>query len=500
MLERSLGGVTAGTLVWTAGAAAWQPLSALAPFADAARLAMAVWYVVGEGRQTLGPLGSRDLLRMLQGGAEEPTQLVCSASVTDNAWRAVAEVPLLQAAMREQQEQQEQQQQQQQQQQQPPQQPQAQAQQPQAQAQPLDSSEAAFEVGEVHAPPPQRASASTAGVPGSGSSSAGTGRKRAREDHNTWVYVAGLPTDVTEAELVGYLQKAGLLALDADSQRPRVKLYRDEQGRPKGDASACFHQAASVQLALAVLDGGFLRAGGTPLSITTRAASAAAASSGASMHASASEEAGAARGGAEAPGAKRRRAAAPAVSHARVRTALQAVKAQLSWAEDGDEAAAGRGQGQGLQANLKIVILENLFSPADLVPTAQEVQAAAAAGLEARSAFEAELEEDVASECEKLGEVEKITLFSRNPRGVVAVKFRTAAAAQAAVRKMEGRCFGGRELRAYFFDGETDYTAGGSYEEAALREQQEEEKRQASFGSWLDGQSQLPPELQLRTE
>ena len=57
-----------------------------------------------------------------------------------------------------------------------------------------------------------------------------------------------------------------------------------------------------------------------------------------------------------------------------------------------------------------------------------------------------------------MGEVEKITLFSRNPRGVMAVKFRSSVAAQAAVKKMDGRAFGGRLLRAYFYDGETDYT------------------------------------------
>ncbi len=35
--------------------------------------------------------------------------------------------------------------------------------------------------------------------------------------------------------------------------KPRVKIYRDENGQPKGDASICYAKNASVGLALQVI-------------------------------------------------------------------------------------------------------------------------------------------------------------------------------------------------------------------------------------------------------
>ena len=72
--------------------------------------------------------------------------------------------------------------------------------------------------------------------------------------------------------------------------------------------------------------------------------------------------------------------------------------------------------------------------------------------------FSDELEGDVATECGKCGQIEKITVFSRNPRGVVIVKFSTSYASQECVKLMDGRFFGGKKLRCYFWDGATDYT------------------------------------------
>ena len=72
--------------------------------------------------------------------------------------------------------------------------------------------------------------------------------------------------------------------------------------------------------------------------------------------------------------------------------------------------------------------------------------------------FSDELEGDIASECGKCGNIEKITVFSKNPRGVVIVKFNTSYASQECVKLMDGRFFGGKKLRCYFWDGSTDFT------------------------------------------
>ena len=72
--------------------------------------------------------------------------------------------------------------------------------------------------------------------------------------------------------------------------------------------------------------------------------------------------------------------------------------------------------------------------------------------------FSDELEGDVASECGKCGQIEKITVFSKNPKGVVIVKFSTSYASQQCVKLMDGRFFGGKKLRCFFWDGATDFT------------------------------------------
>ncbi len=156
---------------------------------------------------------------------------------------------------------------------------------------------------------------------------------------------------------------------------------------------------------------------------------------------------------------------------------------------------------------------------------------------------------DIAEECEKCGVVEKITLFSQNVRGIVVVKFSTSYAAQECVKLMNGRFFGGRKIRCFFWDGETNYTVtssslrkaghghglGGRKKESDERKEsgsgsgngkggeeqadagqpnlQEEEdddeddedrvesSRLDEFGDWLEQeQEELPEEFRLRTE
>jgi hypothetical protein len=76
--------------------------------------------------------------------------------------------------------------------------------------------------------------------------------------------------------------------------------------------------------------------------------------------------------------------------------------------------------------------------------------------------FSGELETDVALECGKCGQIEKITVFSKHPNGVVIVKFNTSYASQECVKLMNGRFFGGKKLRCYFWDGATDFTGKSS--------------------------------------
>ncbi|GFV55024.1 HIV Tat-specific factor 1 [Trichonephila clavipes] len=74
------------------------------------------------------------------------------------------------------------------------------------------------------------------------------------DDHNTNVYVTGLPLDITEDEFVELMQKCGLVMKDPVTMKYKVKLYR-ENGLLKGDGLCTYIKIESVTLALDILDG-----------------------------------------------------------------------------------------------------------------------------------------------------------------------------------------------------------------------------------------------------
>ena len=164
-------------------------------------------------------------------------------------------------------------------------------------------------------------------------------------------------------------------------------------------------------------------------------------------------------------------------SSAQVRVARAAMHQALAWNED-DDVGVSRSRA------LKIVVIEGMFTPADFED----------------AAFSDTLERHVASECEKCGQIEKITVFSKNIRGVVIVKFATSYAAQECLRVMDGRIFHARKLRCYFWDGATDFSAGTQAHERDEAEQLEV-ARLDEFGDWLENaQEDLPDEFKLHVE
>ena len=50
-------------------------------------------------------------------------------------------------------------------------------------------------------------------------------------------------------------------------------------------------------------------------------------------------------------------------------------------------------------------------------------------------------------------------------------------------------------IEAIYWDGVTDYTSAPGHE---IKEREEEDKRHDEFGTWLDSQEDLPPELRLQ--
>lgn len=68
------------------------------------------------------------------------------------------------------------------------------------------------------------------------------------------VYVMGLLLDVMEEELGEVFKKCGVVKLDAKTGRARVKVYRDVDGKVKGDGLVVFLKVLSVDLVIVLLD------------------------------------------------------------------------------------------------------------------------------------------------------------------------------------------------------------------------------------------------------
>ncbi|XP_062610063.1 17S U2 SnRNP complex component HTATSF1-like, partial [Saccostrea cucullata] len=76
-----------------------------------------------------------------------------------------------------------------------------------------------------------------------------------QDEKNTNVYVSGLPVDITEEEFKELMNKCGMIMFDPQKKALKLKLYRDQNGEPKGDGRCCYIKVESVELALKILDG-----------------------------------------------------------------------------------------------------------------------------------------------------------------------------------------------------------------------------------------------------
>lgn len=224
------------------------------------------------------------------------------------------------------------------------------------------------------------------------------------EAHNTAIYVTGLPLDITMEELTELFNKCGLIARDQKG-KDKIKLYRDSNGDPKGDALCIYIKVESVDLALKILDKAQLR--GKTLSV---------------------QRAKFQMKGAYDPALKPKRKRKDKDRQKRIHEKL------LDWRPE-------RMRGEPLKHE-KVVIIKNLFSPEDF---------------DKEVALILEYQQDIRSECQKCGDVRKVVLYDRHPEGVAQVTFREPAEADACVQLLNGRWFSQRKISAEIWDGKTKY-------------------------------------------
>ncbi len=314
-----------------------------------------------------------------------------------------------------------------------------------------------------------------------------------------WIYVTGLPLDTTEEELAKYFSKVGIIDIDPESLKPKIKLYRHKTttssttssssttttdtinnggellGKLKGDASICYARPESVELALQILDENLFRDGAI-LSVQRAKFE----QHGSTFDSNKDDKASSSTTGGGGKGGKRRRV----ISESKRRVARLAAIQAVGW----DESENGRIAG-GLKG-LRIIVLMNMFDPRELECENDGNQDEDNNDTRLRA-----LEREVHTQCEEIGTVEKITIFSKHPAGVVIVKFVKPNDASDAVKAFNGKVRGnGRKVEASFWDGTTDYTVVD-----VEKEEKEAEKRLDKFGDWLEEQ-ELPEEFQLRVE
>ncbi len=303
-----------------------------------------------------------------------------------------------------------------------------------------------------------------------------------------WVYVTGLPHDTDEEEVAIFFSKAGILDLDPESQKPKVKLYRHTKdyrnhngvdavnggtdnnslpfkiGSAKGDASICYARAESVDLAIQLLDDAPFRTVD---------------SSGKYIQDEKVNRITVQRAKFEQHGNIYHRQK-HSVSNAKRKVARVAILQAVGW-DDGEN---GRITG-GLKG-LCIVVLKHMFDASNLVQMDEEKE----------NEMLKAVETNIRIECEKWGHVEKITIFSKHPHGIVIVKFKQTAAASKAIEYYNGKegIKDGPKIEAMFWDGVTDFTTRNHE-----KDKKEMDDRLDAFGNWLDEQD-LPEELKLQIE
>jgi len=238
------------------------------------------------------------------------------------------------------------------------------------------------------------------------------------EKDNTNVYVTSLPDDVTEEEFVELMNKCGLLAFDPRTRKPKVKLYRDADGKVKGDGLATYIKIESVVLALQILDGYDVR--GYKISV---------------------EKAQFKMKGSYDSKKKKKKLTN---------------KQKNDWKEKQDKLFDWRPDkliGERPKCE-KTLIIKNLFDRVKF---------------EHDPTLSAHLKRDLETECKKYGDVKRVLVHDRHPDACASVSFTMPSEADNCKEFLHNRLFKGRTVTAETWDGKTKYTVEESEEDRAER-------------------------------
>eukprot|EP00123_Amoebidium_parasiticum_P017043 comp23685_c1_seq1/m.40643 comp23685_c1_seq1/g.40643 ORF comp23685_c1_seq1/g.40643 comp23685_c1_seq1/m.40643 type:complete len:477 (-) comp23685_c1_seq1:261-1691(-) len=269
----------------------------------------------------------------------------------------------------------------------------------------------------------------------------GAHRKRKMQVRSEWfnmpdeanpnVYIQGLPPNVTVADLKTFMGRCGIIK--EENGQAKIKIYRNADGSPKGDALCTYLKIESVALALDLLDGAEMQPGHV-------------------VHLQ--------RAKFQQKGEQYRPTKKPKKKQKSQQEKL------LGWSDK----VAGGAVSKKVAA---IVILKNMFDPKEFEEDPVGIT---------------EIKDDVMTECGQCGQVKKVIVFDRHKEGVVSVRFDNMESAEKAIKLMNGRWFGGRQIKADHWDGKTNYEV----EETDHEREQRLTKWESFIGA--DTEQQPPPD------
>ena len=146
---------------------------------------------------------------------------------------------------------------------------------------------------------------------------------------NANIYISGLPKDTTEFELTEYFSRCGFIRKDPKTNQNKIKIYKDGNGKNKGDALVSFLREESVSMAVDLFNDAEIRPG---YRISVEKAKF------------------------EQKGDEYKRREAYKIDELQRYKMKTDVERMLGWNEDEDN-----------EKGLKIVILKNMFEPIDFV-------------------------------------------------------------------------------------------------------------------------------------
>jgi len=223
---------------------------------------------------------------------------------------------------------------------------------------------------------------------------------------NPKVYVNHLPLDTTEEDFVSLMSKCGMIEKDLETQKLKIKLYKDANGQFKGDALCSYIKIESVELALNILDGSVV--GDQTISV---------------------DRAQFTQKGEYDPSKKPRK---------RKKKDLEKLKKKkeklFDWRPD-----KLRGERPN---NENVVVLKRLFNPIEF---------------DNEPALILEYKSDLREECSKFGRVKRVLIFDRNEEGAAQIFFKTPEEADRCIEVLHGRWFASKKITAETWDGVTKY-------------------------------------------